>query len=209
MIQEFNAINQMPETDQTQITIEKSPAYFHSKNATERIKALNPNMKIIIVVRDPVTRAISGWGAIKIGVYHRHLKRWLDYFPMDQIHIVDGERLITHPALEVSRTEYFLGLQPGAKLFVEKTSDDRASRTFRWTWRVSVEDCEKRKFIVSLHFYFFRASLGRGIASLLSRAGALPQYSSPTSSLGDAIKHKKMTSEWTMELLLANLDDKL
>ncbi|KAK6054479.1 sulfotransferase domain protein [Cooperia oncophora] len=112
-------------------------------------------MKIIVVVRDPVMRAISdytqasskrkmlgamptfedmavgncapwlktncslkvggvnvGWGAIRIGIYHKHMKRWLDNFPMEQIHIVDGERLVTQPALEVSQTERFLGLEP-------------------------------------------------------------------------------------------------
>ncbi|CAI5456119.1 unnamed protein product [Caenorhabditis angaria] len=149
---------QMPETMNGELTIEKSPAYFHSKNAPERIKMLNPNTKIIIVVRDPVTRAISdytqssskrkrlglmpsfeemavgncamwlkancttktrgvnaGWGAIRIGVYHKHMKRWLDNFPMQNIHIVDGEKLITNPAEEVSRTEKFLGLTPVAK----------------------------------------------------------------------------------------------
>ncbi|KAK6748538.1 hypothetical protein RB195_001266 [Necator americanus] len=146
----------MPFTFDDQLTIEKSPAYFHSKAAAERIRALNPAMKIIIVVRDPVMRAISdytqasskrrtlgmmptfedmavgdcapwlktncsskvggvnvGWGAIRIGVYHKHMKRWLDNFPLDQIHIVDGERLVAQPALEVSRTERFLGLVPG------------------------------------------------------------------------------------------------
>ncbi|VDL74512.1 unnamed protein product [Nippostrongylus brasiliensis] len=122
----------MPLTNKDQLTIEKSPAYFHSKTAAERIRALNPAMKIIVVVRDPVMRAISdytqasskrktigmmptfedmavgdcapwlrtncsskvggvnvGWGAIRIGVYHKHMKRWLDNFPMEQIHIVD------------------------------------------------------------------------------------------------------------------------
>ncbi|CAJ0600906.1 unnamed protein product [Cylicocyclus nassatus] len=148
----------MPLTSRDQLTIEKSPAYFHSKTAAERIRALNPNMKIIIVVRDPVMRAISdytqasskrkafgmmptfeemavgdcapwlktncsakvggvnvGWGAIRIGVYHKHMKRWLDNFPLGLIHIVDGERLVTQPALEVSRTERFLGLEPVVK----------------------------------------------------------------------------------------------
>ncbi|CAJ0600907.1 unnamed protein product [Cylicocyclus nassatus] len=148
----------MPLTSRDQMTIEKSPAYFHSKTAAERIRALNPAMKIVIVVRDPVMRAISdytqasskrrapammpsfeemaigncapwlktncslkvggvnvGWGAIRIGVYHKHMKRWLDNFPMDQIHIVDGERLVAQPALEVSSTERFLGLDPVAK----------------------------------------------------------------------------------------------
>ncbi|KAE9421802.1 hypothetical protein Angca_003096, partial [Angiostrongylus cantonensis] len=145
----------MPLTTKHQLTIEKSPAYFHSKTAAVRIRALNPAMKIIIVVRDPVMRAISdytqasskrkalgrmptfedmavgdcapwlkincsskvdgvniGWGAIRIGIYHQYMKRWLDNFPIDQIHIVDGERLVSAPALEVSQTERFLGLCP-------------------------------------------------------------------------------------------------
>ncbi|VDM56124.1 unnamed protein product [Angiostrongylus costaricensis] len=149
----------MPLTTKHQLTIEKSPAYFHSKTAAERIRALNPAMKIIIVVREPVMRAISdytqtlskrkalgrmptfedmavgdcapwlktncsskvdgvniGWGAIRIGIYHQHMKRWLDNFPMEQIHIVDGERLVSAPALEVSQTERFLGLEPVVKV---------------------------------------------------------------------------------------------
>ncbi|KJH47622.1 sulfotransferase domain protein [Dictyocaulus viviparus] len=147
----------MPLTKKHQLTIEKSPAYFHSSTVAERIRALNPAMKIIIVVRNPVTRAISdytqasskkkilcrlptfedmavgdcapwvkincskkidgvnvGWGAIRIGLYHLHMKRWLDNFPLHQIHIVDGERLVSNPALEVRQTERFLGLNPGA-----------------------------------------------------------------------------------------------
>ncbi|CAD6194370.1 unnamed protein product [Caenorhabditis auriculariae] len=149
---------QMPLTTSDDVTIEKSPAYFHSKNAPERIKALNPNTKIIIVVRDPITRAISdytqasskrkrlglmpsfedmavgdcavwlkancsskvrgvnaGWGAIRIGVYHKHMKRWLEHFPFENIHLVDGEQLIKSPAHEVSATERFLGLKPTVK----------------------------------------------------------------------------------------------
>ncbi|RCN50053.1 sulfotransferase domain protein [Ancylostoma caninum] len=148
----------MPLTTDDQLTIEKSPAYFHSRFAAERIRALNPAMKIIIVVREPVMRAISdytqasskrkaigvmptfeemavgdcapwlktncsskvdgvnvGWGAIRIGVYHKHMKKWLDNFPMEQIHIVDGELLVTQPAMEVSQTERFLGLEPVVK----------------------------------------------------------------------------------------------
>lgn len=52
----------------------------------------------------------TSWGAIKIGLYHKHIKRWLKYFPRDQIHFVDGERLITHPASETNLVENFLNL---------------------------------------------------------------------------------------------------
>lgn len=60
------------------------------------------------------TRGVNaGWGAIRIGVYHKHMKRWLDHFPIENIHIVDGEKLISNPADEISATEKFLGLKPG------------------------------------------------------------------------------------------------
>ncbi|CAJ0938015.1 unnamed protein product, partial [Mesorhabditis belari] len=147
--------NQMPETTWNEVTIEKSPAYFVSKSAPERIRQMNPKMKLIVVVRDPVTRAISdytqaslkkkrlgmmpsfermavgdcsgwlktnctaktrgvnaNWGAIRLGIYHRHMRHWLNHFPLDQIHFVDGERLIRDPASEVASTERFLGLEP-------------------------------------------------------------------------------------------------
>ncbi|CAJ0566778.1 unnamed protein product, partial [Mesorhabditis spiculigera] len=110
-------------------------------------------MKLIVVVRDPVTRAISdytqaslkkkrlgqmpsferlavgdctgwlkanctvktrgvnsSWGAIRLGVYHKHLRHWLNHFPLEQIHFVDGEQLIQEPAHEVAAVERFLGL---------------------------------------------------------------------------------------------------
>lgn len=50
----------MPTSGEGDITIEKSPAYFISKTAPVRINEFNPNMKLIVVLRDPVTRAISG-----------------------------------------------------------------------------------------------------------------------------------------------------
>ncbi len=102
---------------------------------------MSKGIKLIVVVRDPVTRAISdytqaaskrpdvrpfeemafldnttglvdtSWGAIKIGVYAKHLERWLKYFPLSQIHFVSGERLITDPALELAKVQNFLGLK--------------------------------------------------------------------------------------------------
>jgi hypothetical protein len=47
-------------TADDQVTIEKSPSYFVTKSAPQRVHMLDPNMKLIIVVRNPITRAISG-----------------------------------------------------------------------------------------------------------------------------------------------------
>lgn len=50
----------MPETLKDEITIEKSPAYFINKSVPEKVYKMNPKMKLIVVVRNPITRAISG-----------------------------------------------------------------------------------------------------------------------------------------------------
>jgi [heparan sulfate]-glucosamine 3-sulfotransferase 5 len=48
----------MPFAFRNQITLEKSPAVF--KNADPKhVYDMNPNIKLIIIIRDPTTRAIS------------------------------------------------------------------------------------------------------------------------------------------------------
>lgn len=51
----------MPLTLEGQITIEKSPSYFITKEAPRRVQHMNPSTKLLVVVRDPVTRSISDY----------------------------------------------------------------------------------------------------------------------------------------------------
>lgn len=53
----------------------------------------------------------SSWSPLWIGLYAEHLERWLLWFPRAQIHLVSGERLISHPAGELGKVQDFLGLQ--------------------------------------------------------------------------------------------------
>ncbi|KAK0134892.1 Heparan sulfate glucosamine 3-O-sulfotransferase 4 [Merluccius polli] len=99
------------------------------------------DIKLIIVVRNPVTRAISdytqtlskkpeiptfevlafknrtlglidaSWSALRIGIYALHLETWMQYFPLSQMHFVSGERLIVDPAGEMAKVQDFLGLK--------------------------------------------------------------------------------------------------
>ncbi|KAI5607454.1 heparan sulfate glucosamine 3-O-sulfotransferase 3B1, partial [Silurus asotus] len=131
----------MPKTLEGQITMEKTPSYFVTREAPARIYSMSRSTKLIVVVRDPVTRAISdytqtlskkpdipsfesltfknrttglidtSWSAIQIGIYAKHLDNWLQYFPMRQILFVSGERLISDPAGELGRVQDFLGLK--------------------------------------------------------------------------------------------------
>ena len=141
--------NQMPRSQPGQMTIEKTPSYFVTKAAPDRVYNMSRDIRLVVVVRDPVTRAISdyaqaaakrpqmppfdhlafnrtegasaasdvdpwpvakSWGAVKIGIYARHLRRWLRRFPRHQIHFVNGERLISDPAGEMTALQEFLGL---------------------------------------------------------------------------------------------------
>ncbi|XP_016158116.1 PREDICTED: heparan sulfate glucosamine 3-O-sulfotransferase 3B1-like [Ficedula albicollis] len=131
----------MPRTLEGQITMEKTPSYFVTKEAPARISSMCKGTKLIVVVRDPVTRAISdytqtlskkpdiptfesltfknrttglidtSWSAIQIGIYAKHLENWLLHFPIGQILFVSGERLISDPAGELGRVQDFLGLK--------------------------------------------------------------------------------------------------
>ena len=49
----------MPTSIHGQITMEKTPSYMVTEEAPERVYKMNSNMKIIVVLKDPVERAIS------------------------------------------------------------------------------------------------------------------------------------------------------
>lgn len=51
----------MPRTLEGQVTMEKTPSYFVTKEAPLRVCAMNCDTKLIVVVRDPVTRAVSDY----------------------------------------------------------------------------------------------------------------------------------------------------
>ncbi|XP_051508349.1 heparan sulfate glucosamine 3-O-sulfotransferase 1-like [Myxocyprinus asiaticus] len=50
--------------------------------------------------------------AIQRSLYDVHMRNWLQHFPLEQIHIVDGDTLIHDPLLELQRVERFLDLPP-------------------------------------------------------------------------------------------------
>ncbi|XP_076856216.1 heparan sulfate (glucosamine) 3-O-sulfotransferase 3-like [Brachyhypopomus gauderio] len=131
----------MPKALDGQIVLEKTPRYFVTAETPARVRAMSRDIKLIVVVRNPITRAISDytqivsktpavpsfeslafkngtaggvnllWSPLHIGLYARHLDRWLAHFPPAQIHFVHGERLVSDPAGELGRVQDFLGLQ--------------------------------------------------------------------------------------------------
>ncbi|UJR31769.1 hypothetical protein I4U23_019247 [Adineta vaga] len=128
--------NQMPIANGNQyVTIEKTPHYFIDRHTPKRLAHYLPEVKVILILRDPIIRAISDyvqiknrhefyptfdefismknstqWTPIKIGCYAIYLRRWLKYFPLERIHFVDGENLIHRPWKELESVQTFLNI---------------------------------------------------------------------------------------------------
>ncbi|GAV00026.1 hypothetical protein RvY_10940 [Ramazzottius varieornatus] len=51
-----------------------------------------------------------GYKPIRVSLYHRHLRHWLNVFPREQLLIVDGDMLVENPMKELSNVESFLRL---------------------------------------------------------------------------------------------------
>ena len=55
---------QMPALSPGQMAVEKTPSYFNTEGVPERVKAMDPRVLLLLVVRDPVTRLVSDYTQI-------------------------------------------------------------------------------------------------------------------------------------------------
>ncbi|KAK9708801.1 Sulfotransferase domain [Popillia japonica] len=91
--------SKMPPTLDGQITIEKSPSYFITKEAPRRVQHMNPSTKLLVVVRNPVTRAISD--------YTQAISKKPDMKPFEHLVFVNGSE---KSAIDVSWGPVKLGV---------------------------------------------------------------------------------------------------
>ena len=113
---------------------EISPSYFNCYEAPERVKAYAPDAKILLSLRHPVERALSNHrhdvrigllagddlrlktalannpSYVEQGLYSRHLQRWRDVFPEDQILVLLMEDIVVDAAATARRVYRFLDL---------------------------------------------------------------------------------------------------
>jgi len=60
-----------------QLTFEATPSYLYHPEVAKRIKLYNPNIKLIIILRNPAQRALSAWS-----MYHYQAEQHEKYFYM-------------------------------------------------------------------------------------------------------------------------------
>jgi len=121
---------------------EFSTSYLHSSKAAEEIYNFNEDSKIIIILREPVSRTLSHYHMdlnagfntnniledlkndfnstkkgycisnmyIDLSLYYRHVKRYLDVFPKEQILFIKFEDLVKNNKTVLEDLYSFLGL---------------------------------------------------------------------------------------------------
>ena len=136
--------DQMPCSFSNQITFMKHSTYFPQADIPKRIHDFNSNMKLILMVREPVSRSIArfmyevqtkwiksgtaledvilqngtlneGHGILKHSSYDESMKMWLKYFSLSQIMIIESDDFKHRPGEVLAKVEEFLGLPHSIK----------------------------------------------------------------------------------------------
>lgn len=136
---------------------ETSPSYFHCADAPRHVKKYNPDIRIVLSLRDPVTRAYSNHvhdirqgfllgpdlsfetglannpAYVEQGMYATHFKRWLSEFDSKQILVVLQEDIVENPSA-VARAMYeFVGVDPDYQSsIINKRSNERQAVKNIW-----------------------------------------------------------------------------
>lgn len=107
------------------VRFENSPSYFHDPRAPGRVHAYNPDMRIVLLLRDPVRRAMSNHvheiikghiptlpfedglannpAYVEQGRYGTHLVRWHDVFGPDRMLVMFAEDVSADPSAAARR----------------------------------------------------------------------------------------------------------
>ncbi|MES9886993.1 MAG: sulfotransferase domain-containing protein [Candidatus Sedimenticola sp. 6PFRAG1] len=117
-----------------QVRAEISPSYFTDPLAPARVAEFNPEVKIIVTLRDPVKRAFSNHlHEIRLGHfcgtdltfeygmknnpmyleqsrYAKYLEHWLEYFSEDRVLVLLQEEIQHDPITQSKRLYGFLGI---------------------------------------------------------------------------------------------------
>lgn len=144
--------HQFPVACDDQVVLEKTPKYLVHPATPRRVFEMNPNILLILLVREPVERLVSditqlslkrvGLGLapiqlpsaifqmvganrvfsnssarwrlrekstpVQVGVYQRHLRRWLRHFDRHRLLVLDSGALMNDPATTLARVEQHL-----------------------------------------------------------------------------------------------------
>ncbi|MBX3504007.1 MAG: sulfotransferase [Parvibaculum sp.] len=119
-----------PDAAPGQLLGEVGPTYFHCAAARRRLKELFPDLRIVILVREPAARTFSLFRhevakgrspddlqqaidlnpeIVESGRYALHCKAWQDDFGSENVLLLDNDRIATDPEGAIAAVFDFLG----------------------------------------------------------------------------------------------------
>lgn len=104
-------VSQMPRARPGQLTVEKTPAYFTSSRVPERILQTLPEVRLMLIVREPTERLLSDYTQL----FHNRLERRKRQESLESLLMRDGELNLDYKAL--NRSLYHVHLQRWLAVF--------------------------------------------------------------------------------------------
>lgn len=181
--------------DDGRLGFEASPSYLHDPRAPLRAAAYAPDLRILVLLRDPVERAYSNHlheiakghfpnttfaegiannpAYVEQGLYATHLRRWFDHFPRENILCLLVEEIRTDTARAAAMVYQFLGVDPDHRSGVideRRNESDRARLPALRTVLRAGGDTARR---LGLEESLLRIKRAPGIARML-KANSIP-----------------------------------
>ncbi|KAK2725532.1 bifunctional heparan sulfate N-deacetylase/N-sulfotransferase-like [Artemia franciscana] len=89
-------------------------SWYHHMRARNDSAALNYTFYQVLTASDKSPKPLRDlqYRCLSPGMYAQHLDRWLNYYPPQQIHLIDGEELKTNPTETMMKVQTFLKISP-------------------------------------------------------------------------------------------------
>ncbi len=192
------------DAERGQIVGDFSPNLLQDPFAPERLRALVPDARLIVMIRNPIERSRSHYhyvrnrssyrghtlqevledpardhaGFLSQGLYGEQLKLWLEHFPRDQLLVITTEDVRDSPEQVFRRTCEFIGVSPSfAPPALRSVVNPAKSARIRslYGWNVRVS-----RFLAARGLDRVRTTLKRaGVARLVQRLNEAPKENPP------------------------------
>lgn len=207
-----------PDSSQAVAIGEASPLYLTDDLALNRILRTLPKTKLIVILRDPVARAVSAYKMLvsrgelsgqppaifhensevllKPGLYHQHLVQAKLFFGNSKIKIIRFVDLVTRTDELMSEVWDFLGVQQYAPAFDWTKNNTNMESGFRWPWL--------GRRINSISGILRRDKIGFFVLDSLKKTGVTSVVKSLNACRGDAPVVGSETIEFLEEYYRSN-----
>jgi len=141
-----------------EVSVEKTPGYFHTELAPERVHEMDPGIKLLLILRNPVKRMISDYNQFR----SRYLDKGQNYPTLEEfIFTPDDEINLDYPVLK--RSIYHLHMKRWLRHFpreqIHIVDGEKFIRS-PWAELEQVENFLNLTSVITQDNFFFNSTKG-------------------------------------------------